>query len=151
MTAEHHHNDDHCMMERHTNTEMIVSEDIIAKAKELADLISTSDDVQFYKKAEKQIQGNDHVQKLISAIKKKQKEIVAFESFQNKAMVEKIEGEIAVLQDELDGIPIVREFQQTQSDINYVLQLVMTIVRDTVSEKIEVEQGQADEPASCSE
>jgi cell fate (sporulation/competence/biofilm development) regulator YmcA (YheA/YmcA/DUF963 family) len=48
------------------------------------------------------------------------------------------------LQDELDQIPIVSEFQQSQSDINYLLQLVMGVVRDTVAQKIEVEAGTAE-------
>ncbi|MFH5183251.1 RicAFT regulatory complex protein RicA family protein [Paenibacillus sp. TAB 01] len=128
-------------MEHYTNTEMIVREDILSKAKELAGLISTSNEVQFFQKAESQISSNDQIQTLISAIKKKQKEIVAFESFENKKMVEKIEKEIEELQDQLDSIPIVNEFRQSQEDINYLLQLVMSVIRDTVSEKITVEAG----------
>jgi cell fate (sporulation/competence/biofilm development) regulator YmcA (YheA/YmcA/DUF963 family) len=138
-------------MEHFTNTELIVREDILEKAKELASLLTTSTEVQFYQKAEKQISTNDHKQQLISIIKKKQKEIVAFESFQNQKMVEKIEKEIDELQDELDGIPIVGEFKQTQEDINYLLQLVMSVVRDTISEKINVEAGTASSPSTCSE
>ncbi|TDF98351.1 RicAFT regulatory complex protein RicA family protein [Paenibacillus piri] len=130
-------------MECFTNTEMIVREDIMAKAKELADLISTSNEVQFFQKAEVQISSNDQIQTLISAIKKKQKEIVAFESFENKKMVEKIEKEIEELQNQLDSIPIVNEFRQSQEDINYLLQLVMSVIRDTVSEKITVESSSA--------
>jgi cell fate (sporulation/competence/biofilm development) regulator YmcA (YheA/YmcA/DUF963 family) len=133
-------------MEHYSNTEMIVREDILAKAMELAELLTTSNEVQIYQKAESKIAGNDHIQTLISAIKKKQKEIVAFESFQNKKMVDKIEKEIDELQDELDGIPIVSEFKQTQEDINYLLQLVMSVIRDTISEKISVEAGSAESP-----
>lgn len=138
-------------MEHFTNTELIVREDILEKAKELAHLLTTSNEVQFYQQAERQISGNEHIQKLISAIKKKQKEIVAFEKFNNPAMVAKIEKEIDNLQDELDGIPIVSEFKQTQEDINYLLQLVMSVVRDTISEKINVEEGTAPSPSTCSE
>jgi cell fate (sporulation/competence/biofilm development) regulator YmcA (YheA/YmcA/DUF963 family) len=149
--AEHHHHHqgtDHghereCdNMEKYTNTELIVREDILAKAKELAELISTSNEVQFFQQAEKQIAGNDNIQKLISTIKKKQKEIVAFETtFKNKQMVDKIEGEIDQLQNELDEIPIVSEFRQSQEDINYLLQLIMSVIRDTISDKITVEAG----------
>ncbi|KPV57700.1 membrane protein [Paenibacillus sp. A3] len=130
-----------CGMELYTNTEMIVSEDILDKAKELAGLLATSNEVQFFQQAEQQIAGNDHIQTLISAIKKKQKEIVAFESFENKKMVEKIEKEIDELQDQLDSIPIVSQFKQSQEDINYLLQLVMSVIRDTISDTITVEQG----------
>ncbi|MEC0212257.1 YlbF family regulator [Paenibacillus ehimensis] len=130
-----------CGMELYTNTEMIVREDILDKARELAGLLATSNEVQFFQQAEKQIAENDHIQTLISAIKKKQKEIVAFESFENKKMVEKIEKEIDELQDQLDAIPIVSQFKQSQEDINYLLQLVMGVIRDTISDTITVEQG----------
>ncbi|NEW05631.1 hypothetical protein GK047_06300 [Paenibacillus sp. SYP-B3998] len=136
-------------MEEFTNTELIVREDILSKAKELAELLTTSNEVQFYQKAEKQISLNPDIQVLISAIKKKQKEIVAFEKFNNPKMIEKIENEIDTLQDELDGIPIVSEFKQTQEDINYLLQLVMSVIRDTISDKINVEAGKAESPSSC--
>lgn len=138
------------VIETFTNTETIVREDVLAKAKELADLISTSTEVETFQKAEKLVAKNDRVQSLISAIKKKQKEIVAFEhTFKNPDMVKKIEAEIDALQDELDGIPVVSEFKQTQQDINYLLQLVIGVIRDQVAEKINVEAGTAPEPSSC--
>ncbi|GMX62076.1 RicAFT regulatory complex protein RicA family protein [Paenibacillus elgii] len=139
-----------CGMELYTNTEMIVREDILDKAKELAGLLATSNEVQFFQQAEQQIAGNDQIQTLISAIKKKQKEIVAFESFENKKMVEKIEKEIDDLQDQLDSIPIVSQFKQSQEDINYLLQLVMSVIRDTISDTITVEQGTV-ASSGCSE
>ncbi|MBM6997156.1 YlbF family regulator [Paenibacillus sp. DXFW5] len=128
--------------------DLVIREDIMSKAKELAELIGTSEEVQQFQKAEKLVQQHERIQTLISAIKKKQKEIVAFETFQNQAMVQKIEREIEELQDELDGIPIVTEFQQSQSDINYLLQLVVSVIRDTVASKVNVESGS--EPAVSS-
>lgn len=131
-----------CSMEHFTVTESTVRQDILVKARELAGMIATSTEVDIYRRAEKQIADNTRVQNLISAIKKKQKEAVAFEqTFKNPEMVKQIDNEIVSLQDELDAIPIVAEFQQTQSDLNYMLQLVMNVVRDTVSEKIQVEEG----------
>ncbi len=128
---------------------LVIQEDVMAKAKELANLISSSEEVQQFQQAEAKIQNHERVQDLISVIKKKQKEIVAFESFGNKDMVAKIEAEIAVLQDEIDGIPVVVEFQQSQSDINYLLQLVISVIHDTVSEKVNVEVGTDSPPSSC--
>jgi cell fate (sporulation/competence/biofilm development) regulator YmcA (YheA/YmcA/DUF963 family) len=162
-TANHseQHNHDHvhdhthgggCGIPSFNTRDLIVKEDIAKKAKELADLIFTSEEVQHYRRAEQQINGNERVQQLISQIKKKQKEVVAFETtFKNADMVKKIEAEMEVLQDELDGIPIVSEFQQSQSDINYLLQLVVSIVRDTVSEKINVEDASEPDPEECIE
>lgn len=138
-----------CAMKHYDSTELVVRKDILAKTKELAELLVTSDEVITYQKAEKQIDQNTKVQQLISAIKKKQKEIVAFESFKNDSMVKKIEAEMNELQDELDGIPIVQQFQQTQTDINYLLQLVVSVVKDTISDKINVESGTNAPPTSC--
>lgn len=150
MGENHHDHDAHgCAIEHLTNTETVVREDILARTKQLAELISTSEEVQLYQKTETQINTNERVQTLISTIKKKQKEIVAFQSFKNEKMVTKIEGEIEVLQDELDNIPVVAQFQQTQSDLNYLLQLIFGVIRDTVSDKISVEEGKAAAPTSC--
>ncbi|MCM3128795.1 MULTISPECIES: YlbF family regulator [unclassified Paenibacillus] len=129
--------------------DLIIRDDIMHKAKELADLIGTSEEVQHFKQAELKIREHERVQGLIQKMKKKQKEIVAFESFQNKEMVEKIEREIEELQDEIDNIPLVTEFQQSQSDINYLLQLVISVIHDTVSEKVNVETGTEAPPSSC--
>lgn len=129
-------------MERNRNADMVGRDDILAKAKQLAELIGSSSEVQFYKQAELQITGNEHVQSLIASIKKKQKEAVAFEEVLKKPeKVEKIEGELAALHHELEQIPIVAEFQQSQSDINDLLQLVIRVIRDSVSEKVEVEEA----------
>ncbi|WP_068780793.1 RicAFT regulatory complex protein RicA family protein [Paenibacillus sp. GM2] len=148
MTQQHQQQTD-CGIPKFDSRDTVIREDIMAKAKELAALIGTSEEVQQFKKAEQKIQRHDKVQSLISTIKKKQKEIVAFESFQNKAMVDKIEAEISALQDELDNIPLVTDFQQSQSDINYLLQLVISVISDTVSQKVNVETGSG-EPATTS-
>lgn len=136
-------------MMSYNTKDLIIQEDVMAKAKELANLISSSEEVQQFQQAEEKIRNHERVQNLIAIIKKKQKEIVAFESFGNKEMVAKIEAEIEALQDEIDGIPIVVEFQQSQSDINYLLQLVISVIRDTVAEKVNVEVGTDSPPSSC--
>ncbi|MBM7564696.1 RicAFT regulatory complex protein RicA family protein [Paenibacillus sacheonensis] len=151
--AKHDHDHDHdagCAVPKFNTEDIIVRADIMAKTKELASMIFTSEEVQQFQRAEKQIQGNERVQGLIAKIKKKQKEVVAFETtFKNADMVAKIEKEIEVLQDELDGIPIITEFQQSQADINYLLQSVVSVIRDTVAEKITIEDAQTEDPEEC--
>lgn len=134
----------------HTITDLRVKEDVQAQARELANLLAQSEEVSRYRKAEAKIQNHERVQSLIAQIKKKQKEAVAFEhTFKNPDMVKKIEAEIDQLQDELDGIPVVTEFQQSQSDINYLLQLVISIVRDTLTDKINLEDEKSSEDKDC--
>jgi cell fate (sporulation/competence/biofilm development) regulator YmcA (YheA/YmcA/DUF963 family) len=133
------------------NRDLILREDILARAKELAQLITTAEEVDMYQRAEKLIQDHKHVQGLIAQIKKKQKELVAFQStFNNPVMVEKIEKEIEVLQDELDGMPVVQQFQQSQTDVNYLLQSIVSVIRDTVAEKLDLEAAAPPEaPEQC--
>jgi len=140
-----HHHDEGCGIPSYHIRDLRVRKDILAKAHELADLITTSEEVQMYRAAEKRIQEHQEVQNLIKLIKKRQKEAVAFEqTFKNPAMVKKIEDEIESLQDQLDSFPIVGQFKQTQEDLNYLLQLVVGSIRDKVSEKISIESAQAE-------
>jgi len=147
--AHDHHHDHGNAVPVFDNRELIVREDILLRAKELAHLITTTEEVDLYQKAEKVIQSNEKVQGLIALMKKKQKEIVAFETtFKNQQMVEKIQNEMDALQDELDAMPIVQQFQQSQVDVNYLLQSIISVIRDTVAEKIDVE---AAKPAAAIE
>ncbi|MFC4307338.1 YlbF family regulator [Cohnella boryungensis] len=149
---DHHHHGGGCSsMPSFDNRELIVREDILARAKELANLITTTEEVALYQQSEKQIQAHERVQGLITTIKKKQKELVAFQNtFKNPAMVEKIEAEIDAIQDELDNIPVVQQFQQSQVDVNYMLQSIISIIRDTVADKVDVEAATpAEAPEQC--
>lgn len=139
----------HYGMPTYDTRNLVIRDDIMGKAKELADMLGTSEEVRQFQQAESKIRDHERIQQLIATIKKKQKEIVAFESFKNSEMVSKIEQEIDDLQSELDSIPLVTEFQQSQSDINYLLQLVISVIRDTVSEKVNVEAGTDSPPTSC--
>lgn len=140
----HHHHPD---IPVYDNRELIIREDILARAKELAHLITTTEEVQLYQRAEKQIQSNERVQSLIALLKKRQKELVAFETtFKNEEMAAKIQKEMDELQNELDSIPIVQQFQQSQVDVNYLLQSIISIIRDTVAEKVDLEAAKPAEP-----
>jgi cell fate (sporulation/competence/biofilm development) regulator YmcA (YheA/YmcA/DUF963 family) len=153
---DHDHDHDHNHGDNFTvpifdNRDLIVREDILARAKELAQLITTSEEVEMYQRSEKLIQTHEKVQGLITTLKKKQKELVAFKNtIKNPTMVGKIEAEIDSLQDELDNIPIVQQFQQSQVDVNYLLQSIVSVIRDTVAEKLDVEAAApAEDPEEC--
>ena len=134
------------------NRELILREDILQRAKELANLLAGTEEVRLYQEAERKIRENERVQSLIAQIKKKQKELVAFQTtFRNQQMAEKIEKEIEALQDELDEIPLVRQFQQSQVDVNYMLQSVVGIIRDTLAEIVDLEAARQTEQAARTE
>jgi cell fate (sporulation/competence/biofilm development) regulator YmcA (YheA/YmcA/DUF963 family) len=114
---------------------------IVGQARELADLIADSEEVARFKQAEEKISGNTKVQTLITRIKQKQKQIVSLEHNRRYDLIPEMEKEIDALQDELDAIPIVVEFKQTQEDINELLQMVTNVIANSVSEKIIVSTG----------
>lgn len=150
MSAQHSEHAATSPIRQYKAAELVLREDILAKTKELADLLADSDEVHTYREAERKIRENERIQSMIAAIKKKQKEIVGFQYFQNQQMVEKIEKEIEELQNELDEIPLVQQFQQTQSDINYMLQLVVSVIRESLAEKINMDSEGVPAPADCS-
>lgn len=110
-------------------------------ARELADLIAKSEEIERFKQAEEKISGHMRVQELINDLKKKQKRVVALEQNRQYHAVPPLEKEMEVIQEELDSIPIVQEFKQTQLDINELLQLVSSIIGNTLSRKVVVSTG----------
>lgn len=122
-------------------TALFTDNEILQKARELANMIAQTKEVDFFKRAEKQIKHNERVQELINEIKQKQKQLVMFESINKPELAKKVEAEMNQLQDELDSIPIVVEFKQSQVDVNDVLQMVTNVITNTVSERIILDTG----------
>lgn len=122
-------------------TNLYTQKEILDKARELATMISRTSEVDFYKRAELQIKNNERVQELIGQLKQKQKQMVMFESINKPELVKKVEAEFNQLQEELDSIPIVAEFKQSQVDVNDLLQMVTTVITNTVSERIILDTG----------
>lgn len=110
--------------------------EIVAKAKELAKMISETEEVDFFKRAEKQINENNKVSELIEGIKKQQKEAVNLQHFGKHEALKDVEGRINQMTDDVDQIPIVQEFKQSQMEVNQLLQLVTTTISNKVTEEI---------------
>lgn len=122
-------------------TNLYTQKEILDKARELAQMISRTNEVDFFKRAELQIKHHDRVQELIDQLKQKQKQMVMFESINKPDLVTKLEGEFNQLQEELDSIPLVTEFKQSQVDVNDLLQMVTNVITNTVSERIILDTG----------
>lgn len=122
-------------------TNMYTQKEILDKARELATMISRTNEVDFFKRAELQIKHHERVQELIDQLKQKQKQMVMFESINKPDLVKKVEAEFNELQEELDSIPLVNEFKQSQVDVNDLLQMVTNVITNTVSERIILDTG----------
>nr|WP_295971595.1 RicAFT regulatory complex protein RicA family protein [uncultured Bacillus sp.] len=111
-------------------------DEIIAKAREIAKMIAETDEVDFFKRAEAAIHENEKVRTSIKAIKGLQKQAVNFQHYSKEEALKKTEEKISQLEQELDEIPIVNEFKQSQSDVNDLLQLVATTISNAVTNEI---------------
>ncbi|ADU30676.1 RicAFT regulatory complex protein RicA family protein [Evansella cellulosilytica] len=111
-------------------------QEIVTKAKELAKMIAETEEVDFFKRAELQINDHVKVQEIIGKIKSLQKEAVNLQHYQKHEALKATEAKIDALQDELDEIPLVKEFKQSQTDVNQLLQLVSTTISNNVTNEI---------------
>ncbi|WP_088050272.1 RicAFT regulatory complex protein RicA family protein [Virgibacillus dakarensis] len=115
---------------------------VLDQAKRLADMLANTDEIDRFKQVEAKINENKKVQQLINRIKALQKQAVNFQAYEKKEALKKVEAEIDRLQGELDEIPVVQEFKETQIVVNDVLQLVTgTIAREVTNKVIESTGG----------
>ena len=111
-------------------------DEIVVKAREVAKMISETEEVELFRNAEVKINENAKVQQLIAKIKKLQKEAVNLQHYNKPEALKEVEVKIDELQDELDQIPLVQQFKQSQLDVNAMLQLVATTISNSVTDEI---------------
>jgi cell fate (sporulation/competence/biofilm development) regulator YmcA (YheA/YmcA/DUF963 family) len=111
-------------------------DDIVARAKELASMIAETEEVDFFKRAEAQIHENPKVSTLVSDIKGLQKQAVNLQHYGKPEALKKVEDKIASIEQELDEIPVVQEFKQSQMEVNELLQLIASTISNKVTDEI---------------
>lgn len=111
-------------------------EEILAKAQELAKMIAETEEVEYFKRVEEKINQNQKVQEKIDMIKKLQKHAVNLQNYGKFNALKNVEAKIEELEREVDEIPIVQEFKETQYDINQLLQAVTKTIANTVTDEI---------------
>lgn len=116
-------------------------EDIVGKAREIAKMIAETEEVDFFKKAEAKIHENKKVTEIISQIKGLQKQAVNLHHYGKEEALKKTEEKLAALEQELDEIPVVREFKQSQIDVNDLLQMVANTISNRVTDEILISTG----------
>ena len=111
-------------------------DEIIAKAKEIALMIANTEEVDFFKRAEAQINENKTIRENIASLKSLQKQAVNFQQYGKERALEIIEGKIDKIQEDIDTVPIVQEFKQSQGEVNDLLQLVSTTIANGVTNEV---------------
>ncbi|AWI12251.1 MULTISPECIES: RicAFT regulatory complex protein RicA family protein [Bacillaceae] len=117
-------------MGKYTKTE------IIDKARELAKMIAETEEVNFFKRAEAKINENQKVREKINSIKSLQKQAVNFQNYGKIKALKQVEEKIEALEKEIDEIPIVQEFKESQYEVNELLQMVSNTIANTVTNEI---------------
>lgn len=109
---------------------------IIEKAHEIASMIAQTEEVEFFKRAEAQINANQKVKEKIASLKSLQKQAVNFQHLGKEKALKLVETKIAAIEAEIDELPIVQEFKQSQGDVNNLLQLVAHSISNKVTNEI---------------
>ncbi len=116
--------------------------EVIDEAKSLAAMLAKTDEIERFKEVEAKVNQNEKVQRLISRIKRLQKQAVNLQAYEKTEALKKVETDIETIQNELDSIPVVQEFKEIQVVVNEVLQLVSgTIAREVTNHVIRDTDG----------
>ncbi|WP_409253772.1 RicAFT regulatory complex protein RicA family protein [Bacillus sp. SCS-153A] len=116
-------------------------DDIMKRASELANMIAETEEVDFFKRAEAQIHENQKVREMIASIKSLQKQAVNFQHYGKTEALKMVEAKIEKLEEDIDAIPVVQEFKQSQVDVNDLLQIVASTISNTVTDQILTSTG----------
>jgi cell fate (sporulation/competence/biofilm development) regulator YmcA (YheA/YmcA/DUF963 family) len=117
-------------------TKLYTKDEIVEKAKEIAHMIANTEEVEFFKKAEEQINENQFVREKIASLKTLQKQAVNFQHLGKEKALKMIEGKIETIEQEIDELPVVQQFKQSQTDVNTLLQLVSNAIANNVTTEI---------------
>lgn len=113
-----------------------IKDEIIEKAREIAHMIANTEQVDFFKRAEAQINENTKVRESIASLKSLQKQAVNFQQYGKERALNIIEGKIADIEEKIDAVPIVQEFKQSQGEVNELLQMVSNTIANGVTDEI---------------
>jgi cell fate (sporulation/competence/biofilm development) regulator YmcA (YheA/YmcA/DUF963 family) len=120
------------------NMEQISTDDIFKKTEELATLIAETEEVTIFKKIEEQLSENQKVNYLIQQIKDLQKQAVNLEHFEKTNALRNTENILNEMQTELDSMPFIQEYKRSRFEANELLQMVTSIISDTVSDELKI-------------
>ncbi|ASF39540.1 MULTISPECIES: RicAFT regulatory complex protein RicA family protein [Halobacillus] len=132
---------------------------VVDEAHKLANMMANIEEIDRFKQLEAKLNENQKVQSHIKKIKALQKQAVNFQAYGKSEALERVEKEIDRLQNELDEIPVVAEFKESQTVINDILQMVSStisrevtneVIRSTGGDLLKGETGSKTKGSSCS-
>lgn len=111
-------------------------DEIIVKAREIAHMIANTEQVETFKQTEAQINENKKVREKIASMKSLQKQAVNFQEYDKERALGIIEKKIEQIENEIDDMPVVQLFKESQNDVNDLLQLVSNTISNRVTDAV---------------
>ena len=112
-------------------------EEVLAQADKLAAQISDMEEINRFKQVEERLNDSKKIKKLINNMKILQKQAVNFQAYGKIEALKKVDAEIDDLQAEIDEIPIVQEFKESQVVVNDLLQAISETITKEVTTEME--------------
>lgn len=111
-------------------------DEIVQRARELAKMMAETEEVEFFKRAEAQLNENQKVREMIASIKSLQKQAVNFQHYGKVEALKQVEAKIDAIEEELDELPIIQEFKESQTVVNDLMQLIASTISKHVTDEI---------------
>ena len=103
---------------------MYEKDDILAEAERLSERIKSLDTVKEYHKVESQIHHNENLEQRMKELKKNQKQSVNLQNYGKIHALQASEEKIQDIEEDINILPIVEEFRESQAEANDLLQRI---------------------------
>ena len=119
---------------------MYTKDQIIEEAKKLGKMMSETEQVEFFQKAEAKIHENQEIREKMASLKSLQQQAVNFQNYGKERAYQMTEEKLAKIEAELNEMPLVEQFQESQRSVNELLQMVSTRFLHQLQMKLSKEQ-----------
>jgi len=98
----------------------------------LIQMIENNEDIQRYKRIEKQINENKDIKQKINQLKSIQKQLVNAKHIGKQEAVKQFQSRYDELLEEIENYPLMSEYMALQSDINDMIQSIIDIIEQGI-------------------
>ena len=113
---------------------MYEKDEILAEADKLSQRIQSLDTVKEYQAIEQQIHHNKNIETRMKDLKKTQKQSVNLQNYGKHQALRQSEDKIQDIEQNLNIIPIVEEFRESQAEANDLLQMMISTMSNRLNE-----------------
>ncbi|MDG0818877.1 YlbF family regulator [Staphylococcus equorum] len=113
---------------------MYEKDDILAEANRISERIKSLDTVKDYHTVEQQIHYNKNIEQRMKDLKKTQKQSVNLQNYGKTEALKQSEGKIQGIEQDINVLPIVEEFRESQTEANDLLQMMISTMSDRLNQ-----------------